>query len=80
MPDAVFRVWSAFLIGFVVFKYGWNAKRFTDAPEQDVEAEVDSEQVASQLMAREIIVDKEDISELRDSKENRDDEEELIEE
>jgi hypothetical protein len=31
-------------------------------------------------MAREIIVDKEDISELRDSKENRDDEEELIEE
>ena len=80
MPDAVFRVWSAFLIGFVVFKYGWNAKRFTDAPEQDVEAEVDSEQVAQQLMAREIIVDKEDISELRDSKENRDDEEELIEE
>ena len=80
MPDAVFRVWSAFLIGFVVFKYGWNAKRFTDAPEQDFEAEVDSEQVAPQLMAREIIVDKEDISELRDSKENRDDEEELIEE
>ena len=80
MPDAVFRVWSALLIGFVVFKYGWNAKRFTDAPEQDVEAEVDSEQVASQLMAREIIVDKEDMSELRDSKENRDDEEELIEE
>ena len=80
MPEPVFRVWSAFLIGFVVFKYGWNAKRFTDAPEQDVEAEVDSEQVASQLMAREIIVDKEDISELRDSKENRDDEEELIEE
>ena len=31
-------------------------------------------------MAREIIVDKEDMSELRDSKENRDDEEELIEE
>ena len=31
-------------------------------------------------MAREIIVDKEDISEFRDSKENRDDEEELIEE
>ena len=80
MPDAVFRVWSAFLIGFVVFKYGWNAKRFTDAPEQDVEAEVDSEQVAPQLMAREIIVDKEDISELRDSKENPDDEEELIKE
>ena len=80
MPDAVFRVWSAFLIGFVVFKYGWNAKWFTDAPEQDVEAEVDREQVASQLMAREIIVDKEDMSELRDSKENRDDEEELIEE
>ena len=43
MPDAVFRVWSAFLIGFVVFKYGWNAKRFTDAAEQDIEAEVDSE-------------------------------------
>tara|TARA_A100001037_G_scaffold283868_1_gene289731 strand:+ start:496 stop:735 length:240 start_codon:yes stop_codon:yes gene_type:complete len=43
MPEPVFRVWSAFLIGFVVFKYGWNAKRFTDAPEQDIEVEVDSE-------------------------------------
>jgi len=43
MPEPVFRVWSAFLIGFVVFKYGWNAKRFTDAPEQDIEAEDDSE-------------------------------------
>ena len=43
MPDPVFRVWSAFLIGFVVFKYGWNANRFTGAQEQDIEAEVDSE-------------------------------------
>ena len=43
MPDEVFSVWSALLIGFVVFKYGWNAKRFTSAPEQDIEAEVDNE-------------------------------------
>ena len=43
VPDEVFSVWSALLIGSVVFKYGWNAKRFTDTAEQDIEAEVDSE-------------------------------------
>ena len=37
------NVSGIFLMGFFAYKYGWNAKRFTGAPEQDIEAEVDSE-------------------------------------
>ncbi|HAJ06128.1 MAG: hypothetical protein CMQ51_00245 [Gammaproteobacteria bacterium] len=36
MPEPIFRIWSAFLIGFVVFKFGWNSKKFTNNPEDDL--------------------------------------------
>ena len=41
--DRVFGAWLIASTIVVVSKYGWNAKRFTSAPEQDIEAEVDSE-------------------------------------